>query len=168
MIGYVQDTDSRTVYALPHEIHYALSDKPANETLGGAVNGEYLLLPLDSDILRPAWELTYRLENKDIAQRARRLLSAIQELMSAFRQFQFDLGHIPQLHAFRADDGSVLLEWVFGDYRIGFNIEPDPQDSGWFLVTNRNLGEITASGFISGIRLNRLILWLLTFMLAHS
>jgi hypothetical protein len=168
MTSYIQETDSKTVYALPREIHYSFTDQPLNETFGGALLVSYLPLPVESDLLRPSWELLYKLENKCIAREARRLLSVIQEAITIFQKFHFDLGHVPQLRPSITDDGAILFEWIFGDFRIGFSIEPNIQESGWFLITNRNLGEISACGFISGIDLNALIPWLINFILSHS
>ena len=78
------------------------------------------------------------------------------------------MGYLPSLQGFNVEDGSILIEWIFGDFRIGFNIEPNPNDSGWYLVSNKNLGEISASGYTSGIEIKNLILWLLNFILSNS
>lgn len=168
MTYYIQETDSKRVYALPREFHYSFTGQPLDETFGGALHADYLPLPIGSDPLGPAWELIYKLENKGIAQEAKRLLSIIQETISTVQKFRFDLGYIPPLRASIADDGAVLFEWIFRDYRIGFNLEPKIQESGWFLITNRNLGEVSASGFISGINLNVLVIRLINFILSHS
>jgi len=168
MMYYVQETDSKIIYPPPREFRYSLTDRLTNETLGGHPYTNYLPLPIEAGWFRAAWELAHMLRNVDVARETKKLLSVLQETLFTFKQFRFDVGHIPQLQAFAADDGSVLLEWIFRDYRVGFSIEPKPQDSGWFLITNKNLGEITASGFLSGIDLNRLILWLLNFILSNS
>ena len=168
MTHYLQETDSKIIYPLPREVSYSLTDRSANETIGSDLFANLLPLTMGSNQLQKAWEIVYKLDNKDIARETRKLLSSLQENLSVFRQFQFDLSCIPPLHAFAANDGSVLLEWTFKDYRVGFNIEPEAEESNWFLVANRNLGEITASGYISGIDLNALILWLLNFVLSHS
>lgn len=34
------------------------------------------------------------------------------------------------------EDESVFLEWIFNDFRIGFNVSEKPDKSTWFLVTN--------------------------------
>jgi hypothetical protein len=165
---YVQETDSRIIYELPSEIHYSLPSRLVNETLGKDLYINYLPIPIGSDLFRAAWELAHKIENESVAKDAKRLLSILQETISAFHQFQFDVHDIPPMQAFIAEDGSALFEWIFRDYRIGFNIERNPQDSGWFLVTNRKLGEISACGFLSGVDMNPLILWLLNFVLSHS
>jgi hypothetical protein len=50
------------------------------------------------------------------------------------------------------ENGSVLLEWVFPDFRIGFNIEPTSEESGWYMVSNKRLHEQTKSGRIGSMR----------------
>jgi len=168
MTIYAQETDSKTVHAFPAEIHYSIPGQLANETSGAYTHFNFLPLPLGPNLLRRPWQLVHELDDRDIANQARRLLSAIQEGVSIFQELRLDLGHIPQLQPFIADDGSVLFEWIFHDYRVGFSIEPDPDESGWFLVTDHNLGEITASGMISGTDLQTLTLWLLSFIVSHS
>ena len=39
--------------------------------------------------------------------------------------------------------------------------ETDPREFGWYLVSNKKLGEISASGYIMGIEIKNLIIWLL-------
>ena len=166
MMHYVQETDSRIVYAAPPKLEYFFTDQ--DETFGGRLHGNYLTLPSESNLLRPAWESIHRLEDRSVANEAGKLLSVIQETISTLQKLQLDLGQIPQLRTFLVGDGSVLFEWIFNDYRIGFNVERNPQESGWYLITNERLGEITAAGLISGINLGTLILWLLNFIVAQS
>ncbi|MGA9350361.1 MAG: hypothetical protein WBW48_16380 [Anaerolineae bacterium] len=168
MTYYVQETDSRMVYPRSPELHYFFSDPLANATFGGYSHGDYFPLASGSNLLQPAWGLSYRLANRDIANEAGRLLSVIQKAFFTLQELQLDLSHIPQLRAYLVDDGSVLFEWIFNDYRVGFSIDPNPQESGWYLITRPNLGGISASGFISGIDLDTLIMWLLNFIMSHS
>ena len=74
---------------------------------------------------------------------------------------------IPYLHAATPEDGSVLFEWISKDYRIGFHIEPNPQESSWSLVTKESLGEIIAYGSITDIDLRKLVSWLLYFIISY-
>jgi hypothetical protein len=166
---YVQETDSKIVYARrSNKVDYSFSEEPVDETLGGYWYVNDFPLPSGPNALRPAWESIQRVENRDIADEARRLLSAIQKSISILQGLELDLSYIPRLWPFLVDGGSVLFEWIFSNYRIGFNIEPNPQESGWYLITNRNLGEISAFGFISGMDINKLILWLLNFIVSNS
>lgn len=138
------------------------------ELSGWDLQSKYLPMLTKSNPLRSAWDLTYKLENEDLAQYSKNLLSIIQNTLYTFQQLRLDVNGIPRLHAFLAEDDSLLFEWIFNDYRIGFSIESNPQESSWFLVTNKNLGEINASGYIHGLNTRTLILWLLIFILSHT
>lgn len=169
MIDYYQETDSKVVFVLPHEPTYRIPIEPVDETTGGSPNVSFSPLLESSSLVRPAWDAIRQTENQEVAREARRLLSVIQEMIVSFQQFGFDLGHLPPLRAFNVvDDGSVSIEWILSDFRIGFTIEPNPEDSGWYLVSNKNLGEITASGYTSNIDIKTLVLWLLNFILSNS
>jgi len=195
MIDYYQETDSKVIFALPYELStyseitsgfgsssssekyearteqlltYPPSTEPSNETTGGSLIRCFFPIPEDSSLVRGAWDTIHQTENQQVAQEARRLLSIIQEMIASFQRFRFDLGYLPPLQAFNVDDGSVLIEWIFSDFRIGFSIEPNPEDSGWYLVSNKNLGEISASGYTSNIDIKTLVLWLLNFALSNS
>lgn len=69
-----------------------------------------------------------------------------------------------KMHLFSVEDGSALLEWIFEDYRIGFGIEPDREESSWYLVTKENLGNINAYGSLSGIDNRNIVTWLINFI----
>jgi hypothetical protein len=169
MTNYVQETDSRIIFPYPdNEFHYTIPIKPVDETLGGNINAHFIPLPKETHFIKSALKVIRLAENQDVAREARNLLLLIQDTISNFQRFGFDMSYLPQLLAFNVDDGSVLLEWVSKDFRMGFSIEPDSRDSGWYLVTNRNLGEISASGYTSQINIHPLILWLLNFILANS
>ncbi len=45
---------------------------------------------------------------------------------------------IPSIHVTREDDGSFILEWIFGNHtRIGLNIETNPDEHGWHVVSKQ-------------------------------
>lgn len=44
------------------------------------------------------------------------------------------------------DEDTAFLEWIFKDFRIGFSLHKNEDQSTWFLITNRNLEEITVFG----------------------
>ncbi|MEA3486654.1 MAG: hypothetical protein U9R20_03265 [Thermodesulfobacteriota bacterium] len=66
------------------------------------------------------------------------------------------------------DDGSLTIEWISHDYRIGFSIEPNPDESGWYIVSVKKVGGTNAYGNISNINNRNLIQWLLNYILLNS
>ena len=164
----IQETDSKSVSKLPSGVYYPIPAPYTNETLGGNLYENYFSIPIETDIIGPAYALIYEIDGGDLAQTAAVLLSVIREEISSLTQFNVDISHLPQLRGYAVDDGSILFEWIFSDFRLGFNIELDSRDSSWFLITNRKFGEITASGYLSGIEMKDLILWLLNFILVNT
>jgi len=77
-------------------------------------------------------------------------------------------GAFPSLYIKWLDDKSVLAEWVFKDFRIGFTFEPDIDDSGWYVVSNKNLEEYSASGLLTVNNLEGIIQKVLIFALSNS
>lgn len=168
MTYYYQETDSKMIFPVPHKQSFPIPTEPINETVGRSLKRYYLPLPEELSLVKRAWAITRQTENQTLGLEARKLLSVIDEMIGSFQQFGFDLGYLPPLQAFNVEDGSILIEWIFRDFRIGFNIEPNPNDSGWYLVSNKNLGEISASGYTLGIDIKNIVLWLINFILSNS
>ena len=51
-------------------------------------------------------------------------------------------GILPKIYAHKEEDDSIVVEWIFPDFRFGLNIEKDKKESGWHVVSK----QITASG----------------------
>lgn len=152
----------------PEKFHLPLFRPLHDETIGRELYRHFLPLLHESSLLREAWITINQTTHYEIATEARKLLSVFQEIFSMFRDFDIDLGHLPPLHAFNTDDESLLIEWIFRDFRVGFTLEVKQEESGWYLVSNKNLGEISASGYISNIDVKKLVLWLFNFVLTNA
>ena len=122
------------------------------------------------NLITPAWGTIRQAKDEKVADEARRILSIIAKTILIFQSRGVDLGHLPHLHAFDVQDGSILIEWIFDDFRVGFSIEPVPTESSWYLVSNAKLGYIGTSGDISQdeSETQNLMLELLTFVISHS
>ena len=46
------------------------------------------------------------------------------------------------------DDGSILVEWIFDQYRIGVSIENDLDESCWYFVSKPEVGGVMTSGLL--------------------
>jgi hypothetical protein len=163
MIDFSQETDSQN--GSDSRIESVLSVGTGDATTG--TNAQPLSLPLggEFDPVREAGTILPRIENESVAQQLSTLLSTIQQMTAVARQGKAGLADLPLLHARLDEDGSVLLEWVFPDFRIGFNIEPERDNSGWHLVTNKRLGEITMSGQL--VNVSETVVSLLEFVFSN-
>ena len=98
------------------------------------------------------------LDNRDVADTANKTLDIFAETVYSFE----DKSSLPPLEAFEGEDGSVLMEWIFPNLRIGLSIEVDPTESGWYVVSDNTLGLIHASGYLSDSVVNWLVSWLVS------
>ncbi len=186
MRNYIQETSSKKRYSLPLESttpfgSYSypylieqskaqeyfsfnlLHGKSTTETFGGAILNQYVFITKDLiDI-----SILDQIENPEVVKVTNKVLSIINELSLSFNYFGIDLGNIPPKHIFKTEDDAIIIEWTHSDFRVGFNIEQNQEDSGWYLITNERLGEISASGYITGIDIKSLTLWLYNFIISN-
>ncbi len=66
------------------------------------------------------------------------------------------------------EDGSVLIEWAFKDFRIGFSFEENSEESSYYFVTNSKLGEMCNSGLIKSINIEILLHTIILFVSRHT
>ena len=159
MTNFLQETDSQS---WPEEgLSFSLSDV-TSDIEGQADN---FRLRGESNPTRQARDIVSQIENPCVVEQFDKLLSIIDKTFNIARQREKDLSRIPPLHAHVDEDGSVLLEWILPDFRIGFNIEPNPDDSGYHMVSNKNLGERTESGQLANM--HDIIVHLLKFILSN-
>jgi hypothetical protein len=88
----------------------------------------------------------------------------IEEIVRALMATGVEVQNLPPVRASLEEDGSVLIEWMTQDFRLGFNIEPNPTDSGWYVVTSKRIGETGAHGFLSSTDKANLISLILRFI----
>ena len=160
MTNFLQETDSQSW----SERGLSFSSSDATSDIKGQNNT--FRLRGESNPVKQARNIIPQIENADVAKQVDRLLSFIDKIVNIAEQKEVDLSHIPSLHAYVEEDGSVLLEWVFPDFRIGFNIESNPDNSGWHLVSNKKLGDITASGQLENM--GEITILLLDFILSNT
>ncbi len=136
---------------------------------GLASEPHFMPLMIERDLVKPALEIVQQIENENIVNQARGILLILQKTITTFHYYGFPFSHLPSLHAVNVEDGSTLIEWIFDDFRIGFSVESDRDESSWYLVSSKKLREINASGYIpSGNEFEKLILWLLNFVISHT
>ena len=186
MIRCIQKTDSKTTCELSEERtsrvrqktlkarlelseeHIPSSDKSVVETRVGVSKKYFALLPEYSNLFGKAWQIGTKAKNQNVARQTRLILLSIQEIINSFGQLGFDLGSITPIKAYECEDESVLMEWIYTNFRVGFAIEPDQAESGWYLVSNQALGEKSAYGNLLDSNMDKNLLWLLNFIIEHK
>ena len=168
---YVHETNSGIVSSLFPEDEFSdldeLGDK--DQTYSGHADLRFPPLPVQ-DLITPAWRTVASVKDDTVANVCTRILQIMAESIMFFPTSGFDLGHLPRLHAFDVEDGSLLIEWIVDDFRIGFGVEPIPSESSWYLVSNARLGDINLAGDIpkNELETQDLMLRLVNFVVSNS
>jgi hypothetical protein len=113
-----------------------------------------------SDLTRTAREELETLDNKQAVRLATSILDLIEDQLP-----NYNYTTLPPIHAAELDNGGIIIEWIFEDFRMGFNIEMNIDKSGYFLVSKESAGEIRSSGYLKGLKLETIIQSLLTLIL---
>jgi len=161
---YVQETDSKIIFNWLSDRVIPDKSNPVLETRASAPTRYFVSPGFHSGLISGAWEICSRTNFLEAGKQARTLLSLIQEMVSSFELSGFDVGSLPSIQAFETEDQSIFFEWIFEHSRVGFTFEPNPEESGWFLVSDRTLGNVSASGLLSGLGIEKAFLWLFNFV----
>ncbi|NQU35619.1 MAG: hypothetical protein HQ521_20525 [Bacteroidetes bacterium] len=140
------------------------------EETNGRISFDPFLVILDnSKLLGELWQIIDRVDNVETRNKVCELVYSFQEIILLTKRLGIDISYLPKVKAFlNTDDESLLVEWIFSDFRIGFTLETNDLESGWYLVSNSNLGSINVSGDINKVALGGLVLWLFLFALDHA
>jgi hypothetical protein len=95
-----------------------------------------------SSPIRKVKAIIPQVKNKTVVEQIEKLLLVIDTKIND----RPDLRNTPALIPNIEENGAVSIDWIFSDFRIGVNLEVNPADSGWHLLTNEKLGDVTASG----------------------
>lgn len=108
------------------------------------------------NLTQPAREKLRTIADNDMVIEAENILDALCKTLD-----KIDTRKLPPVRAFEVEDDSLLIEWIFPHHRVGFNIEPDKQESGWFLVSDKSAQSINAWGYLPDENIEWLMAWLL-------
>ena len=62
------------------------------------------------------------------------------------------------------NDDEIFLEWIFEHYRIGINLSDNSENDYWYLVSDKETGNIIAKGLIIQKQYENLISWMFGFI----
>lgn len=69
---------------------------------------------------------------------------------------------LPPFAVAQRDDGSLLIEWLFPERRLGFSFEIDAKDSSWYYVSTESAGNTHASGNLATADIAALLKWVIS------
>lgn len=162
-----EDAISEATYTTPIAVTSATGTSTSGAIRRSSGETDVSEIP-PSRLVESARAVLRETDNHEAAQEAHELLSTAQEALELLQAAGFELRNLPPLHAFSLSDGSILIEWISGDFRIGLSLESDSSESSWYLVSSGDLGDIGVSGNLSGVTRQELVLWLAEFAMWNS
>lgn len=136
------------------------------ETWGSSSFQRFFIPRKESDIISNALLSVDQLKSELMVSTAINILLSIQSTANAFRESKACPDILPQVRTVAPDDGSILIEWIFDNFRINFNIEEDYRQSSWHLISN-NMGDVSASGYIQLEDIETINIWLFGFIILN-
>lgn len=167
MITLYPATDSMTRITLPRILGRSLRPNFPPSTIGGRFWTSYIAIADVDYIVEPVLKTLHETEDPKVKEDARKLILGILSVIHSLTKLGSEFGHMPSLQAANMDDGSVLIEWIFENFRVGFTIEKNSEESGWYLVSGKNLGQINAYGNLNKADDEKLLSWLLVFVISN-
>ncbi len=146
---------------------FTLPFSQGDYTIGGKPPREYISIGRSTRPTSDAWTTVVNTPNTQLAANAETLLEDIEAAIERLAWTGYDTDTLPRLHAFSPEDDSLVFEWITPKFRVGFSVERNPSDSGWYLVSTPDLGQLGASGQLSGYD-PKLIPCLLQFVARNS
>jgi hypothetical protein len=144
------------------------SSDPGTAGASGEASLYFHAFPYDYNIFRGVNLDASQIPNEQLRKMTSQFLSDFQRVIMLNRTRIEGSGRLPPLKIRWLEDDSVLTEWIFKDFRIGFSIEPKEKESSWYLVANRNLDEVSTSGTLDLSGPESLLSNLLSFVLANT
>lgn len=125
-------------------------------------------LPSNLNILADASDKIHKIANAEMQKDVVTFLLSLQNILLTSHFALDSIGSLPPLRININEDGSVLIEWIFRDFRVAFSIETDRSESNWYLVSNQNLNQVDGSGLLSLKDNDEVLTSLIAFVLSNT
>ena len=127
----------------------------------------FRLLPSGINIFQNVYPLYSQLD-KELAKNTQSFITCFLEILTALNNQNAISNNLPQLVFTPFDDNTLLIEWIFKDFRIGFSIDKNPQESNWYLTTNEKFKELTLTETMDALHPEEPLKRLISFALQNS
>ncbi len=162
-------TDYKAVIDLPNTISNLIPRASLAGTISGSSwNINYLTIFNDQELFKRAVRILGEIDDQEVKKESRELIAQIIDIIHRLRNQGRDFSNLPSFNVEKEEDGSILFEWIFANFRIGFTTEKKHEESGWYLVSNENMGNINAFGNFIRNSKETIIAWLLIFALSNN
>jgi len=110
------------------------------------VKGFIEALPSSLDIFKEYGQLDFNAINLKLLNNLERFVLSLNQVISQLEPFVSKSSSLPPLKFQILDEETVMVEWIFLDFRIGFSITDNPEELAWYLVGSRTFNHASYSG----------------------
>lgn len=108
------------------------------------------------------------IKNHFVRKQVNKFYSRFHLLLSYFKKYIPETTSLPYLMLAQDDeDESVLIEWIFKDFRIGFSFGKEERLSSWYFVANEKFDSISTSGRITDKVIDELLINVIKFVISN-
>ncbi|MDR0609493.1 MAG: hypothetical protein LBG58_05240 [Planctomycetaceae bacterium] len=124
--------------------------------------------PANLNVVQNALQLAIYLRNEFVRKQTVELLNNIDTYLDEIINVSEISNRLPQIHLTEQEDDSVLAEWNFEYFRIGFSIEQEPDKSSCYvLFENRTTGYFKAETCRLGTEYQEIVSKIVNFVLVN-
>jgi hypothetical protein len=168
---YVQNNfdDQGTVgYEGPFIQEHASNEYPFIDSTGG--DELYVASIVDSSINDIIKEAVANLEQIENAEMKELILMIFGKLSMKIRlsELTSKTHYLPPIRLFKMEDESILIEWMFHNFRIGFSVEEDINESSWYFISNKNMEDQGQAGFVREVDIDILLDKFVTYIAINT
>lgn len=159
-VGSMNQVDTNISFTAPYET--------GDYTMGSPLEENYLSLGSSNLLTSEAWKTLVNTPDPQLAANAQSLLQEVEVAIEGLKLTGYDTWSLPRLQAFTPQDNSLIFEWSSPKFRVGLSVERDANESGWYVVSTRDLQQLGASGHLPEDQKSMLVPWLLHFVADNS
>ena len=119
---------------------------PIQTTDSFSINTSYQIkLPSNIDVFSRLSKTVASLSNPDVKKHTINILDTLNKSLQNINNYKNIPNYLSKLNVIEQSDLAALIEWNFQNFRVGFSIEPDLNESSYFIVSeDKSIGSFVA------------------------
>ena len=108
-----------------------------------------------------------KIENNNIKQIIKKICIVLGTNINKYSNFEESIDLLSPLKINEIEETSILIEWIFKNYRIGFVIDKKIDESSWYFVSNKELNGMNISGDLNEKNIDQVVEVLLNVVMRN-
>ena len=108
-----------------------------------------------------------KIEDNNIKQIIKKICIVLEKNINKYSNFEESIDLLSPLKINEIEETSILIEWIFKNYRIGFVIDKKIDESSWYFVSNKELNGMNISGDLNEKNIDQVVEVLLNVVMRN-